>query len=245
MDGLIVKFVKLENTLQKIRINVIIVLEAHFLIEKHPNALYVKMGLILKKDGLIAKHVVLENIHQKDGQVVLNALKDLIQKKVGVLAKFVNQEHIPIVLDTLIANYVAKENLPQIIIQQNVMIVQLEPMLLNKAQVNAQIALQVIIPNIILVILIAQYVVEGNIHIQDQQVALTALQEKFLLNQVHPLVRLAQQVQNQNLITKEEEIIIVLNAAKACIACIHKLIHQGVMIALREQLLQKKAQVNA
>jgi hypothetical protein len=55
-------------------------------------------------------------------------------------------------------------------------------------------------------------------------------------------VRLAQQVQNQNLITKEEEIIIVLNAAKACI---HKLIHQGVLIALREQLLQKKAQVNA
>ena len=63
MDGLIVKFVKLENTLQKIRINVIIVLEAHFLIEKHPNALYVKMGLILKKDGLTVNYAMKENIH--------------------------------------------------------------------------------------------------------------------------------------------------------------------------------------
>jgi hypothetical protein len=42
--------------------------------------------------------------------------------------------------------------------------------------------------------------------------------------------------------TQEEEIITVTHAAKASI---HKLILTNVQIALREQLLQKKAQVNA
>ena len=63
MDGLIVKFVKLGNTLKQNQINVIIVLEAHFPIEKHPNAHYVKMGLILKKDGLTVNYAMKENIH--------------------------------------------------------------------------------------------------------------------------------------------------------------------------------------
>ena len=117
----IAKSAVLDLTHPKIQIPVILVQEVHFLKEIHLNVLYAKTEPILILELHIVKFVMLEDIHLKDGRVAVHALLVLIQKKVGVLAKFVNQEHIPIVLDTLIANYVAKENLPQIIIQQNVM----------------------------------------------------------------------------------------------------------------------------
>ena len=128
-----------------------------------------------------------------------------------------NQEHIPILLHPLLANYVEKENLPQNIIQLIAINVQLEPILQKKDLVNVWIARQVLLLHIKKAIHIVQSVIEGNIQRQNQEVVLLVLQEKLLLMKVQPLVRFVQQEQYQHRIIHLEVIIIVLNAVKVLI----------------------------